>query len=390
MPPKSALSGNLADVSAFTLAKITRLARLTGVSISGRKTDVTERLTTSLYQPKLAAIDPRASANKSKPRPRDGFSKAHRILSIDMGIRNLAYCRLLVNKEQEEAEKPSNPQDVVPLGPVSVEAWSRFDVGARKVDATLAQNESDDDSAAGESKQALSRKSFTPTVMSKHALALLRSLVLDAPEGPPDTILIERQRWRSGGHASIQEWTLRVNSFEAMLWAGLEVLRDQGAWTGSLYAVDPGAVARFWVNDQDPAGDLETAKKTKMKKEERTKTAKMNVAKRWITKGVFMEEGDQSDVGVKLQPGHGESSSVLEWLPSVSGMKLAFLDGYFQDRTAPSTGKPLKLTKRDDLADCLLQGVAWVKWEQNRRAIVSGRAILDVPASRSTKAPRKV
>lgn len=42
------------------------------------------------------------------------------------------------------------------------------------------------------------------------------------------------------------EWTLRVNMFEAMLYAALKTLGEQGLWRGSVFPVAPAKVSKFW------------------------------------------------------------------------------------------------------------------------------------------------
>lgn len=162
----------------------------------------------------------------------------------------------------------------------------------------------------------------------------------------PSTILIERQRFRSGGAAAVQEWTLRVNLLEGMIWA---VLRAMGYGERSevgvgVESVSPARVAGFWVQGTGK-GRVE-------------KRDKIEVVGQWL----------EGDLGVRFE---GEAERVkTAFLGKLRGVgrkekvKLAEFGA-----AGNSEGRHQGVGKLDDLADCLLQVAAWVKWRDNRRGL---------------------
>ena len=76
--------------------------------------------------------------------------------------------------------------------------------------------------SGGPERKVVDPTAFAPSTLSKTALTLTED-ILQAYK--PDHILVERQRFRSGGAAAVQEWTLRVNMLESMIWACLTTLR---------------------------------------------------------------------------------------------------------------------------------------------------------------------
>lgn len=212
-------------------------------------------------------------------------------------------------------------------------------------------------------------ESFEPSVYALLANNFVRH-TLDR-FSPLDAILIERQRYRSGSSAAIQEWTVRVNTLEAMLHAVFCCLHGEKSPVAE--GVSPSKVTRFWV---DRVGEkfLEVQKKPERRKKKevlgeklgeelgvegvevvierektyrKTKLAKVSLVKEWLRSGGVVKVGkDAKGVAADFEPVKGRRKS-----ERVSGGKL------------------------DDLADCLLQGMAWIRWEENRRRFSEGKLI---------------
>ncbi|KAG9199613.1 hypothetical protein G6514_008273 [Epicoccum nigrum] len=149
-----------------------------------------------------------------------------RVVSIDMGIRNLAFCDAEVSRGAEAHMR--------------VLRWEKLDLthhhtpAGDEAAAAEAENEDEDEEA----------DPFSPGVLARTAHRLVVEQVLSAD---PDVVLIEKQRWRSGGGSAVQQWTVRVNTLEAMLWAILETAKQQGGGglpTSSRQHQSPGAGAR--------------------------------------------------------------------------------------------------------------------------------------------------
>ncbi|PYH93718.1 hypothetical protein BO71DRAFT_484326 [Aspergillus ellipticus CBS 707.79] len=188
------------------------------------------------------------------------------ILSIDMGIRNFAFAHLLVSPPPS-SPPPSSPSPSPSLSPslspsaapltsssssdadtdayaneadeapptpqpkITLNAWRRLsisDIGEELVlPPTPTPNTPPPSSSNGESitdpnatptPTPTEPPTFTPAIYARHAYAVITAL-LDTYR--PTHVLIERQRFRTGGGAAVQEWTLRVGVFEGMLHAVL-------------------------------------------------------------------------------------------------------------------------------------------------------------------------
>ena len=261
-----------------------------------------------------------------------------------MGIRNLAYCRLTL-----PASWPSSSAKALPV----VEEWTRFAIVAKEIPSTSTTSDGNAEEKTKVKSGGKAKEPFDPQTYAAYAHNLVTSL-LSRAASPPTDILIERQRFRSGGGSAVQEWTLRVNMFEAMLWAVLKAL-----WAGSVWAVEPARVARFWCAGKELSG--KEVEKGKSRKE---------VEKWKIRKGMAAKSKEEKIVIVERWLKEG---GVVE----LSGTARATAEAYLAKR-ASNGGKGRevagegveKLGKLDDLADCLLQGMAWVKWEENRRKIL--------------------
>ncbi len=347
------MASSLSWLHSCNASQLKAIARLTGLASSGTKPLITSRLLQDLPHSFLAGPIAQPSLQTYNQQPTG-------IISIDMGIRNLAYCRLTLPPVSANASPPL------------VTDWRRFAI-TRAQDATEAATE---------------KEKFDPATYSKHAYALIEALL---SQETPSHILIERQRFRSMGGSAVLEWTLRVNMFEAMLYAVLATLTARGIWSGSVHAVSPAKVAGFWLEERGEDGpedngngggkkrkgsvapaeqdEVETPKIRKKKSAKAgTKTQKIKILSELL---------NQTPPVVQLQAKSPAADTAKAYLEETLGggsrkTRKAAAESEEPRTTSGAFIRPLqeKTGKLDDLADCLLQGMAWIQWEKNRARIV--------------------
>jgi cruciform cutting endonuclease 1 len=254
-----------------------------------------------------------------------------------MGIRNLAYCILDLPLEIFSNNKSSIP---------TVASWRRIAVSSAPVPSE------DEESFLPKPKEA-----FDPQTLSNAAYALLRHTLLPYD---PTYILIERQRFRSMGSPHILEWTIRVNMFESMLYAVLQTLKSENVWNGTVIPITPGKVGPFWLESgQEVAIPSRAQAKLRNTKSAKllNKGAKIDLVKFWL----------EANENVTLGTSEAESTAqayLEKWyrLPGRAKSK---------DVVKPDRVREVEaMSKLDDLADSLLQGVAWIQWEKNKREVL--------------------
>ncbi|GAM82927.1 hypothetical protein ANO11243_009130 [Dothideomycetidae sp. 11243] len=276
-----------------------------------------------------------------------------RIKSVDMGVKNLAYCML---RPRERATDGAQ---------FRVYDWRRINVLTGE--STTAQAEVDDekittDGDGAEEAPALTNL-YSPANLAPVAARLAGRLASDMD---PSHIVIERQRFRSMGGSSVQEWTLRVNSLEAMLWASLQTLRDITTQSTPATAfpqtveMNPARIAAYW-NTRASDWSLNEANGNEIIPEASDKQPQR--------KGV-----DDSDVATKRGMEKSEKISLIRhWLETgaidVDDALQPLADAFMIVGRARKTDGDLVIGKKDDLADCVVQGVTFSLWSRNRQLL---------------------
>ena len=277
-------------------AQLTRLARLTGANSSGKTKP-------AIAQSLQSIVDASSRDHVDSTQP-------VRIASIDVGLKNLAYC--IIEYSSDES---------TPL----VRAWRRLDLSGKD----------------GIEQKSNATTLFSNQDLARAAVSLIHNIILDQSVSErPSHILIEQQRWRSGGGPNVFQWTVRVNTFEAMLWAATATFQQQGKWNGQVHAVNPAQVAALWLENQGQKG-LSVQQKYRD-----LKSAKLRLLRDW-------------SAGERLvRSGCAESDAIFEVLRHDSAMN--------GKRRTKKGGETPELAKSDDLADCLIQGITWLQWLENR------------------------
>jgi cruciform cutting endonuclease 1 len=383
MPPKPR------PVTAKALqALLTRI----GSTSSGTKDILLSRFAQDLTQPRLFALRPDWEARQKIDREgREKYDPRRqlRIVSIDMGIKNLAFCDVGVDYADGDAMKPT--MDII--------RWDKLNL----VDATR-------DLRGPFSHPTLTRKEMAPAdpyslwVLAETAYRFIKKEVLAVG---PDIILIERQRWRSASSAAIQQWTVRVNTLEAMLWAVLESIRAEGqiGLHGvkakdnrmasykkhyEVWGVDPKRVGQYWLGqhararaEEEDEAVLALATKElgedaskkvsakKLPKSKAEKKAKIALLRTWLSTepASTVVSTPDSTPTISFTVGHGATMARQALcLPTTARprKKKAKVGEDGAKVTSEEDTKKKDMQKLDDITDCCLQAAAWVAWESNR------------------------
>lgn len=300
------------------LTEIKALATACGVPISGTKAELAHRLETSIYN---------LTHNSGIPPP------DQRVLSIDMGIRNLAFSLL---SPPCQNLTPASEGIRTPLAGVAVSSWKRVELTGPAIDV----------------KSAAEGDPWTPENMAEMTLRLVEDRLLSFDK-PPTHILIERQRFRSGGGAAVQEWTLRVNTLEAMIYSTLRTMKECGRWQGEVIPITPKRVGPFWLEgmvDSDTTDATSKNPESRKEAKARHKKEKIDLVGKWLQEGKIEPVDQAKDMATSYH---------IRW------------QGKRAKKASTEDGGPAgeHLKKLDDLADCLLQGMAWIKWQDNKKLL---------------------
>lgn len=307
--------------------QLQRVARATGIQSSGTNGVLIERIRDTLTPYLLQPTEETRNGGVQGSKPIS-------ILSIDMGIQNLAFAHLKVPHSDQERKKP----ELTAWRRLAMSEISSLDLNSTSGVQALTSTQGIKDSPSKQKAKAPTtedsiaepigqkskeKESFCPALYAQNAYILINTLLHTYN---PTHILIERQRFRSAGGSAVQEWTIRVGVFEGMLYAVLHTLLQERRSAIQIHGIEPKRVVKYWI-DKERGGEKMSAREVKK--------AKIEIVGGWLEDGrVGIEKNVQGLVGAYLGNLRKEGKS--------------------------------EVGKLDDLADCLLQGVTWLEWEEMR------------------------
>ncbi|PRT53397.1 Cruciform cutting endonuclease 1, mitochondrial [Wickerhamiella sorbophila] len=249
------------DFAKLTVAGLKAVALACGSPTTGNKAQVSNYMIQKLQQRPKGAV---------------------RLVSIDLGLKNIGVCQALATPGQQ----------------VEVEKWSL--------------------------KSLPEHINYSQPNFAHEARRLLHGVMMDSP----NVVLVEKQRSRSAGSASVPNDILRVNVLEGMVHA---ILCTQ--WpTIYVESVEPKHVLGYWRSQLErelggTALAVERLKKaTPAQVYNASKKARLALVRKWIDKP----------------------------------QKAPFV-------FSPELELPTKRTKQDDLNDALVQAVTWQIWRDNSK-----------------------
>lgn len=403
-------------------AQLQRIARATGIQSSGTKGALLERIEGELggqgqlrgdgledgdHSPNRDRGHPRQ--RELKQRPRQPWS----ILSIDMGIRNLAFAHLRVHPGSESSGDAPPPPELTAWHRLAVSEIGSLDLktgdssqGSLLVTSGTLQEQPTSTATNPQTKAKVkvkakvndpkTKETFSPSLYAANAYTLITTLLSTYN---PTHILIERQRFRSGGGSAVQEWTLRVGVLEGMLYAVLHALRqERGGDVASVqvHGVEPRRVVRYWVGSETPSRVEECVGEEKGKEKKRmnareVKKVKIDLVGEWLSSALSDSvSGSKSASEFESEAGEGTKMKTMEVGVDV-GEKISIandrpvqeLANAYLTKWRGQSGKQKgkqglvesggagagDVGKLDDLADCLLQGVTWLEWQVMRERL---------------------